>query len=376
MSAPLRFLGVLVLAWAAFRAGALWSLPGDTVSPAKAADEPAALSQPVAQPDFPPVALPSPDAQAAYGYPPAYPYYPGYPGYPSTPPYPPGPAYPVSQPVPVRVPVYYPAHFPVQQAPAAAPLPGHPRPLDLDLDLAPQAPANDWSLAQLSPLPDRPRAALAPVPGAPPVPSKLDRLQLSSWALLRGRSSTSTLASGGTLGGGQAGARLTYAFDRKLAAQLRTASPVGGGRGVELALGARYQPLRSVPVWINAERRQSVGDYGRSAFALFAEGGLYQQPLPWKFQLDAYLQGGVVGISSRDLFVDGALTATRPLFRNYSVGAGVWGGAQPGLYRVDAGPRISMKVRHNIRVHADWRQRLVGKADPGSGPALTLAADF
>jgi hypothetical protein len=54
----------------------------------------------------------------------------------------------------------------------------------------------------------------------------------------------------------------------------------------------------------------------------------------------------------------------------------VWGGAQPGVYRVDAGPRLSMKIRNNIRVHADWRQRLAGKADPGSGPALTLAADF
>jgi hypothetical protein len=214
------------------------------------------------------------------------------------------------------------------------------------------------------------------VASAPPVPDKLDRLRLSRWPLLRGRSSGSTLASGATLGGIEAGARLTYAFDHKLAAQLRTASPVGAGRGVELALGARYQPLRSVPVWINAERRQSVGDYGRSAFALFAEGGLYQQPLPWNFSLDAYLQGGMVGISRRDLFVDGAFAATRPVFRNYSAGLGVWGGAQPGLYRVDVGPRLTMKVRSNIRVHVDWRQRLAGKADPGSGPALTLAADF
>ena len=118
--------------------------------------------------------------------------------------------------------------------------------------------------------------------------------------------------------------------------------------------------------------------YGFAQCGLFNQraGGLYQQPLPWELQLDAYVQGGVVGISRRDLFVDGGFTATRPLFRNYSIGAGVWGGAQPGLYRVDAGPRLSMKVRNNVRVHLDWRQRLVGKADPGSGPALTLAADF
>jgi hypothetical protein len=35
-----------------------------------------------------------------------------------------------------------------------------------------------------------------------------------------------------------------------------------------------------------------------------------------------------------------------------------------------------MKVRDNMRVHFDWRQRLAGNAQPGSGPAITLAGDF
>ena len=372
MSAPLRFLAVIAVGWVAFRAGAFWSLPGaEAFSVRQKADAAPAVS-PAIETEFPPVAPPPAEAQQAYNYPPSYPGYAGYGAYPAYPQYQP---YQSAAPVVVRIPVHYPAYYPVQAMPAAAPLPAR-RPLDLDLtSLAPGG--DDWSLAQLAPLPGQSRAAPAPASAAtPPVPPKLDRLQLSSWALLRGRTAGSTLASGGQLGGSQAGARLTYAFDRKLAAQLRTSSPVGGGRGIEVALGARYQPLRSIPVWINAERRQSIGDYGRSAFALFAEGGLYQQPLPWRFQLDAYMQGGVAGINRRDLFVDGALTMTRPLFRNYSAGVGVWGGAQPGVYRVDAGPRLSMKIRNNIRVHADWRQRLAGKADPGSGPALTLAADF
>ncbi len=57
---------------------------------------------------------------------------------------------------------------------------------------------------------------------------------------------------------------------------------------------------------------------GRNAFALFAEGGLYQRPMPWQFNLDAYLQGGVVGVKSRDWFVDGALALTRPVYSNFS----------------------------------------------------------
>jgi hypothetical protein len=78
----------------------------------------------------------------------------------------------------------------------------------------------------------------------------------------------------------------------------------------------------------------------------------------------------------RDWFVDGALAVSRPVYRQFSAGFGVWGGGQPGLYRVDAGPRLTMRVRKNLRVHADWRQRLAGNARPGSGPALTLAGDF
>jgi hypothetical protein len=46
------------------------------------------------------------------------------------------------------------------------------------------------------------------------------------------------------------------------------------------------------------------------------------------------------------------------------------------LYRVDAGPRVTMRVRPNLKVHVDWRQRLAGNAAPGSGPAVTLAGDF
>jgi hypothetical protein len=64
------------------------------------------------------------------------------------------------------------------------------------------------------------------------------------------------------------------------------------------------------------------------------------------------------------------------VFRQFSAGLGVWGGAQPGLYRVDVGPRVTMKVRRNVRVHFDWRQRVAGNALPGSGPAITLAGDF
>ena len=227
------------------------------------------------------------------------------------------------------------------------------------------------------------RPSQPPAPLAPLRP-KLDRLQLTTWALLRSQQTeiagSRSLATGGQLGASQAGARLVYNFDRRIALSARLSSEVGR-RGGEAAAGVRIQPLLNIPVWLTAERRQAIGRFGggRSAFAFFLEGGLYDRPLPWGFSFDTYLQGGVVGFRSRDLFVDGALTVTRPAFRNFSLGAGVWGGAQPGLYRVDVGPRLTMRVRHNVKVHVDWRQRIAGNARPdrarrSPSPATSSAA--
>ena len=98
----------------------------------------------------------------------------------------------------------------------------------------------------------------------------------------------------------------------------------------------RVQPIGGIPVWIDAERRQRIGRFGggRSAFALFFEAGCTTARCRSKFLLDAYLPGGVVGARSRDKFVDGGLTLTRPVYKQFSAGVGVWGGAQPGVYRV------------------------------------------
>ena len=137
------------------------------------------------------------------------------------------------------------------------------------------------------------------------------------------------------------------------------------------------QPLTRIPVALTAERRQSFGrDAGRSAFALFAEGGVYDRPIVAGFNLDAYLQGGVVGMRDRAWFADGSATLTRPLWRQFSGGFGIWGGVQPGLSRLDAGPRLTMRIGRSMRVHADYRQRVAGSAAPGSGPVMTIAADF
>lgn len=371
MSAPVRFLFVAVAGWALFRGATAGMLPGVeafTVARAEAAPPP-----PIVPTQFPPIAPPAPHPASAPGYIP-YPSYPLYGAYPPQPEYAAVPTY------------YYPASAPARRVTVPLP-PAEPpaaQPYEAEPEFyAPIPQLGEWDLAQFAGR-STPVAApqSSPAPASVPsfIPRKhLDRMQLSTWALLRGQPGTGSLASGGTLGGSQAGARLTYAFDPRIAASIRTSTPIGGSsRGGEVAGGVRLTPFPSIPVSITAERRQAIGRFstGRSDFALFAEGGVYQQPLGWNLLLDGYAQAGVVGIRSRDLFADGGLAVSRPVWGRLSAGMGVWGGYQPGLYRVDAGPRLSMRVRSNVSLHLDWRQRLAGTAEPGSGPALTLGANF
>jgi len=363
VSAPIRFLALLIVGWAGVRATTLGLIPGFTVSHAKPL--PADFGPPPIATEFP--ALPPVAADWSEPRPAAYP---------AT--MPPAPAY-------VPRAYYIPYPYAVPAAAQQQPIP--PRPAwqlasassaGAPAFYTPIQPIDDWEVAGLAALPAPRSSPAVPVLSQPAAKAKLDRLQMSSWALLRGAPGTGSLASGGTLGGSQAGARLTYAFNRWIAASLRTTSPVGGSRGAEVAGGVRLTPFRSIPFAITAERRQAISPHGggRSAFALFVEGGLYRQPMPLDFNLDAYVQAGVVGLNKRDYFADGAMAFTRPVWGRFSAGFGVWSGVQPGLYRVDAGPRISLRIRDNIHAHVDWRQRLVGNAEPASGPALTLAADF
>ena len=361
MKPSLRFLAVALVGWAGFRVATLGSLPGAELFAVKRpAAEPRAMMAtqfPAITPIAPAPILP-PSLQAA--------------------------AAPVaiSPPQPLVIPVYYayrgaPAG-PPPPTPAVWELPEPRRQFE-----APAPQPDPWPLPRTAATWTPAQSTVtAPMQSTAPaiVAQRLDRIQLTMWAMVRSRqdlTGTTSLASGGTLGASQAGARLFYNFTPAIAAVLRSSSEVNR-RGGEFAAGIRAHPLRAVPVWITAERRQRLGRYGggRNAFALFAESGLYDQPLLWGFMLDGYAQAGVVGMSSRDLFADGGATLTRPLFREFSGGFGVWGGVQPGLYRVDAGPRLSMKVRRNVRVHVDWRQRLAGNAQPGSGPVLTLAGNF
>jgi hypothetical protein len=230
-----------------------------------------------------------------------------------------------------------------------------------------------WAAAQ----PAIARAPPASGFGAVPRASLPSRWSVSAWAFVR-PGGASTLAPGGTLGGSQAGARLQYRVGSGLALSARLYSPARRPRGAEAAAGIDWQPSPRLPIHLLAERRQALGDEGRSAFGLTAYGGLDDVRLG-RLRIDAYAQAGVVGARSRDLFADGAARLSLPVGRSAKVGLGAWGAAQPGVERLDVGPQASVRLPvagRSVTVAADWRFRIAGGARPGSGPSLTLAADF
>jgi hypothetical protein len=367
MRPSLRFLALALVGWAGVRTATLGALPGTEMFRIERSEAKPSAIVPTQFPDIAPLE-PAAAGTAAAGY--------------QTASLPPGMSYAPGVAPPLVVPVYYryvDAPGPPIRTARLTPI----IPASQPIFYSPVPQLDDWPLSRIASasMPARSQPTVPLQTSEPMLQPRLDRIQLTMWAMLRQQQTavagSPSLANNGTLGASQAGTRLAYNFSPALAATLRASSTIGR-RGGEVAGGFRYRPFRMIPLWVTAERRQAIGHYGggRSAFALFAEGGIWDQPMPYGFTLDGYAQGGVVGFRSRDLFADGGLTFSRPIYKQFSAGLGFWGGVQPGLYRIDAGPRVTMKVRRNLKVHFDWRQKLAGNARPGSGPAVTLAGDF
>jgi hypothetical protein len=229
-----------------------------------------------------------------------------------------------------------------------------------------------------------PRTTAAPIlPPQPAPPSDLERsrLSLSAWAIIRGDAGPS-LASAGQLGGSQAGVRARYDLGSGFAAALRVSGPLRSHHGKEAAVALDWRPMRHAPVTVTIERRAGLDRGGRDAFAVGVSGG-GEVSLPFGARGDGYGQAGLVGLKRRDVYIDGAVRIERTLVRSrrfrIAAGAGAWGGAQPGVSRIDVGPQLVAHVpvgKGGLRIGAEWRARVAGDAQPDSGPALSIGADF
>jgi hypothetical protein len=216
----------------------------------------------------------------------------------------------------------------------------------------------------------------------PALPARVgrDRFQLSGWALVRDAATPGGLTPGGVLGGSQIGARgWIEPGPPGLAITARVSSPLGSRTGSEASLGVGF---RKGQFGVIVEERFSLDAGGSARPSVTAFGGVSDVRLPGKLKLDGYAQAGVVGLKNRIGFADGAVRVERPIADGtvkLSVGAGVWGGAQPCLARVDVGPQLVARlpvIGGTVRIAGEWRFRVAGHADPGSGPVLSVGADF
>ncbi len=233
-------------------------------------------------------------------------------------------------------------------------------------------------------------ARVAPPKPITPLASQASRWSGDGWLLMRRGGGVPALAAiGGSYGASQAGMVLRYRLDRtspnRPSLYLRASAALDGSREQEAALGLAVRPISRVPLLAMAEARAArtpAGTRLRPATALVTE--LPVASLPLGFRAEAYGQAGWVGGTGATGFVDGQLRVERPLAKfaggDLSAGGGLWGGAQKGASRLDAGPSARLTLhptrQSTVRVAADWRFRVAGKAAPQSGPAITLSAGF
>ncbi|WP_231621732.1 hypothetical protein [Sphingomonas sp. 37zxx] len=219
----------------------------------------------------------------------------------------------------------------------------------------------------------------SPSPRRSIVPAASGAARFSGAAWLVARDGGRTLSDAGQLGGSQAGVRLRYALGeaRTLAATVRVSTPLRGS-GSEAALGFEWRPA-SANVAMIAEQRFGI-DGTADGQAVFVVGGIGPTSLAAGLIVEGYGQAGAVARGGTiEGFADGALRLTRPILPGVTVGAGAWGGAQRDAQRLDLGPTATIALPvagQSLRLSVDWRQRLAGKAAPGSGLAVTLGTDF
>lgn len=222
------------------------------------------------------------------------------------------------------------------------------------------------------------------------------RWSADGWLLIRRGQSAPALAAGAAAyGGSQMGAVLRY--DLVPASLLRpqlylraTAALASTVREPQAALGLMVRPLRRMPLAVMAEvRLQEGGGAVRVRPVVTAVTQLPPLRLPFGSEGEVYAQAGWAGGRDATAFYDAAAVAERRVVTLFPggelrAGGGAWSGGQRGAARLDIGPRLEWRGllgkpgqrRIGVRVAVDWRLRVAGGAEPGSGPAVTVAAGF
>jgi len=215
------------------------------------------------------------------------------------------------------------------------------------------------------------------------------RWSADGWLLLRRDSDSPFLSGRPAYGRSQVGAVLRYrlaaASGHRPQAYARAGRALSRARETEVAAGLSVRPVPGVPLRVAGEVRAFDGAAGRELRpAAFAVTELPPARLPLGLTAEAYAQGGYVAGDNATAFADGQVRVEGIVARlgkaaELRAGAAAWGGAQKGASRVDIGPSAALTFRIGAtrsRLAVDYRLRVAGRAEPGSGPALTFSAGF
>ncbi|MFQ3595805.1 MAG: hypothetical protein SNJ63_06795 [Sphingomonadaceae bacterium] len=221
------------------------------------------------------------------------------------------------------------------------------------------------------------------------------RLSLTFYALAREGAGGDAVAATPVLGGSQTGAAVGWTFDplarRRITGfgRLAVGSDATGRiepETAEAAVGVRVDPFPRVPVHVAIERRFALGAFARNDWSARIAGGerwmtsVAGRPVA----IDVYGEGGLISFSDPDFYGGAEAKATTPVLQldkvRLEAGVGGWGGAQQGFFtahRFDVGPLLRFRFGSaNVAGQLDYRVRVTGNAEPGSGVAFTILGDF
>lgn len=138
---------------------------------------------------------------------------------------------------------------------------------------------------------------------------------------------------------------------------------------------------------LDLERRFALGALARNAWAARISGGasgrlrVGPRPLLW----DGWGEAGIVGAREADVHAGGQVRAGVPVLAlgrvSLDAGAGVWAAGQrtgeTAVGRLDIGPSARFSdPSFPFQAQIDWRVRALGRAEPGTGLALTVSGNF
>ncbi len=222
---------------------------------------------------------------------------------------------------------------------------------------------------------------------------KASRWSLYAWTFLREGSNENISPNlapsgqGGQYGASQAGAILSYRIsgnsDRGLSLFARGSTALTQSGEEEIAIGAKVKPMSQIPFSLHTEQRFGSQSNRNRGAAIYVAGGTDPISIVDGLRLEAYGQAGYVFDDKDSYFFDGSATLQMKLAgsgrKRMSAGNGIWAGGQRGVARLDIGPRLEIRfplAGTATRLSVDWRQRIAGNAEPGSGVAITLSSGF